>query len=72
MNREAYKKKMFSKSTPSKQKLYVERLLAWEAELRTNKYNMKDYAERAIRILKTDIEDFWPGLLKQLEKSNGS
>ena len=61
MNRYAYKKKM-----------YLTRLRTWENELITNRYNQQHYAEKAIKILKTDIEDFWPGTLKQLEKPNGS
>ena len=61
MNREAYKKKM-----------YFKRLANWKTELETNQYNMKHLAKRAIKILQKDIEYFWPGLLKQLEKTNGS
>jgi len=44
----------------TKEQLYRDILIAWEDELKTNKYGMCKYAERAIKLLKEDIQRLWP------------
>jgi hypothetical protein len=44
-----------------KEKLWRNRLAAWEDELRTDRYGMAHIAPRCIALLKSGIAEFWPG-----------
>jgi len=41
--------------------LWLIRLSSWEDELETNTHKMAGYAPRAIKLLRDEIEEFWPG-----------
>lgn len=53
---------------PNQQEL-LNRLTAWEGELITNGHGLQYLAAETIKLLRSDINRFWPGSLTEIEET---
>lgn len=55
----------------SGRRMYLNRLRQWEEEKRANKHGMQRLADRAIAVLRAEIESLWPGALDEPAAGEG-